>query len=216
MPHKNVIDICGRPLIDYTISPALEFKKGRKDIEVIVSTDSKEIADISKELGASVPFLRPESISGDKAKSVEFIFHALDHFEAQNMFFEAVMILQPTSPLRNVFLLEKALKLFSQFESDSLISCYKEEYVNDLVMYKEGGGGLLNPLNMLHNKGARRQDHGSTFVRNGAIYITSVDYLRSEGQIISDCPILLEMKKSESLNIDTLEDVEMIKRTLCK
>ena len=96
--------------------------------------------------------------------------------------------------------------------------CYpiKEEYINDLVMYKSKVGNVLIPLNEKHNKGVRRQDHGDVFVRNGAIYLTSVKYLKETEQIISDYPLLIEMRKSQSINIDTLEDLEILKRALCK
>ncbi|MDB4416141.1 acylneuraminate cytidylyltransferase family protein [Akkermansiaceae bacterium] len=213
---KNIIDVCGKPLIQYSIDPALELKKLGLVSEVIISTNSSKISDLSKQLGAEVPFLRPDNISGDKAKSIEFILHAINCYEEKNVFFDAVLILQPTSPLRDLALLKKAIHLFEENDEDSLISCYKEEYINDLVMYKSGEGEKLKPLNRNHNKGVRRQDHGDAFVRNGSIYITKVSYLRKTKQIISDNPLLVEMRKSQSINVDTMDDLEILKRALCK
>lgn len=213
---KNIIDVCGKPLIQYSIDQSLELKKISLVNEIIISTDSQKIAKIGRKLGANVPFLRPESISGDKAKSIDFILHAINYYEEKNIFFDAVLLLQPTSPMRDGKLLESAIKLFKGGKSDSLISCYKEEYINDLVMYKSKVGNVLIPLNEKHNKGVRRQDHGDVFVRNGAIYLTSVKYLKETEQIISDYPLLIEMRKSQSINIDTLEDLEILKRALCK
>ena len=97
-----------------------------------------------------------------------------------------------------------------------MISCYNEEYINDLVMYKSVNSSYLEPLNTNHNKGLRRQDHGNVFVRNGAIYLTKVSYIKETHQIISDKPLLIEMKKSQSINVDSLEDVEILKRIICK
>ena len=214
--NKNIIDVCGKPLIQYSIDLALDLKAISLVDEVIVSTDSDEIKKLSEGIGASVPFLRPSNISGDKAKSINFILHAIKYYEDSSVYFDAVLLLQPTSPLRNVILLKNAINLFiTNSNSNSLISCYKEEYINDLVMYKSKNNIQLEPLNLNHNKGVRRQDHGGTFVRNGSVYLTKVSYLKETNQIISENPLLLEMKKSQSINLDTLDDLEILKRALC-
>ncbi|RXJ68994.1 hypothetical protein CRV08_06065 [Halarcobacter ebronensis] len=214
--EKNIVDLCGKPLIAYSIEQALALKSSGLVDEVLVSTDCEKIANIAKEYKASVPFLRPENISGDKAKSIEFYLHALEYYENRDIYFDAVLLLQPTSPLRSIELLKNSLDIFIKSNRDSLISVYKEEYINDLVMYKSVSSCELKALNPLHNKGVRRQDHGSTFVRNGAIYITKTQYIKKEHQIISDEPLFIEMSKSDSINIDTQEDLEIIRRILCK
>jgi len=213
---KNLIDVCGKPLISYSIDLALELKKDNLVDTVLVSTDCEKIANISKDYGADVPFLRPENISNDTAKSIEYYLHALDFYKKQNISFDSVLLLQPTSPLRTFELLKNAIEIFKSGNKDSLISVYKEEYINDLVMYKNTSDIDLKPLNENHNKGVRRQDHGSTFVRNGAIYLTKVSHILKKQLIISDNPLFIEMKKSDSLNIDTIEDLELVRKTLCK
>ena len=75
---------------------------------------------------------------------------------------------------------------------------------------------MLKPLNELHNKGVRRQEHGEIYVRNGSIYLTKTKYLLSAQQIISDEPLLIEMNKSESINIDTTEDLVILRNVFCK
>lgn len=219
IPNKNIINVCGKPLIQYSIESALSLKdKGLID-KVIISTDSDVIGQIALKLGAEVPFLRPKEISEDKSKSVDFIMHAIEHFENVNEFYDVILLLQPTSPLRRLKYLEKSIYLLkNNSQMDSLISCYKEEYINDLVMYNKDRINMdkLNPLNGDHNKGVRRQDHGDIYVRNGSIYLTRVDYLKETNQIISDSPLLVEMKKSESINIDSIEDLEILKKMICK
>ncbi|HEY1047213.1 MAG TPA: acylneuraminate cytidylyltransferase family protein [Bacteroidia bacterium] len=214
IPRKNIIDVNGQPLIAYTILPALEvLKKGMVD-KVIVSTDSPEIADVSKKYGAEIPFLRPESISGDKAKSVEFIQHALDFYLSQGVNFDAVLLLQPTSPMRTVEDLEKSIQLFLNSNNDSLISAYEEEYINDLVIYKlDEDGKTSSPLSPMHNKGVRRQDHGSTYVRNGCIYISSAELIK-KGLVIGEKPLMYIMDKNKSVNVDTPEDLELLRKLL--
>lgn len=83
-------------------------------------------------------------------------------------------------------------------------------------MYRNTSDTNLEPLNSMHNKGVRRQDHGSIFVRNGAIYITKTDYLIENKLIISDSPLFVEMNKIDSINIDTVEDLELFRRIVCK
>ena len=214
IPGKNIIDVNGLPLIAYSIQPALQVLSKGLVSKVIVSTDSEEIAEIAKKFGAEVPFLRPEDISGDKAKSVEFIQHALDYFEERGEFFDAVLLLQPTSPLRTSEDLENALKLYVNGENDSLISAYEEEYINDLVIYKLGPDGKTSiPVSPLHNKGVRRQDHGSTYVRNGCIYISSSELIK-KGFVIGEQPLMYVMDKNRSVNVDTYEDLELLRKLL--
>ena len=182
LPRKNILNLNGKPLIAHTIQAAL-FSKYID--ETVVTTDDQEIFDIAKKYGASVPFLRPSEFSGDSAKSIDFILHALDYFENKDEDYDSVLLLQPTSPIRGFDLLKASIDAFNDSDEDSLISCYKEEYVNDLVMYHKDGV-LLKPLNRLHNKGVRRQEHGESYVRNGSIYLTKpLAYLdRSENRTL--------------------------------
>ncbi len=214
IPKKNIIDVNGKPLIAYTIEPALELLKSRAIDKVIVSTDSREIADAALKLGAEVPFLRPESISGDKAKSIEFIQHALEYYKEQDISFDAVVLLQPTSPLRTANDISESIALFKNSHNDSLISCFEEEYINDLVIYKLSPDGKTSiPVNPMHNKGVRRQDHGSLYVRNGCIYISSAGILK-EGLVIGEKPLMYIMDKNKSVNVDTMEDLELLRKLL--
>lgn len=214
IPKKNIIDVNGKPLIAYTIEPAVEaLREGLVD-KVIISTDSEEIAEVAAKYGAEIPFMRPESISGDKAKSIEFIQHALEYYDNLSERFDAVLLLQPTSPLRTVEDIRDAISLYRESGNDSLISCYEEEYINDLVIYKLGKDGKTSiPVSPLHNKGVRRQDHGSTYVRNGCIYITGRK-LVEEGFVIGNNPLMLVMEKNRSVNVDTLEDLELLRKLL--
>jgi CMP-N,N'-diacetyllegionaminic acid synthase len=214
IPKKNIIDVKGKPLIAYSIEPAIKAMELGLIDKVIVSTDSIEIADISKKYGAEIPFLRPHGISGDKAKSVEFIEHALSFYKNIGLNYDAVLLLQPTSPLRTLEDLIKTLKLFVESNNDSLISAYEEEYINDLVIYKMSEDGKTSiPVNQLHNKGVRRQEHGSLYVRNGCIYIASTDLI-NKGFVIGEAPLMYIMEKNKSVNVDTFEDLELLRKLL--
>lgn len=213
--NKNIIDVCGKPLIFYTIDAALKAKKNGVVDEVIISTDSEKIADVSSRLGASVPFLRPKSISGDKAKSIDFMLHAIDYFEKKGIFYDYLILLQPTSPLRNYDDIRGSVDVFLNNKGNSLISVCKEDRVDETELYyKKNDLGI--PLSQKHNKGIRRQDLNDLFIRNAAIYITSTEYLKKERKIISDNPLLFEMPQKRSLDIDTKKDLEKLRNFLCQ
>tara|TARA_B100001059_G_scaffold236316_2_gene286174 strand:+ start:1000 stop:1686 length:687 start_codon:yes stop_codon:yes gene_type:complete len=213
IPNKNIIDVCGKPLIQYTIDSALKLKESKLVERVIVSTDCHKIADISESLGAEIPFLRPSSISNDSSKTIDSIIHALSHYEKLGFFYDAVIILQPTSPLRNYEDLMNSLDFFIAQPCDSLISAYKEETINRLIMYHKNGD-IAHPLDKNHNVGVRRQEHDSVYIRNGAIYITKTDYIKKSNKIIATTPLLFEMSKTNSINIDSYSDLEYLRNFL--
>jgi CMP-N,N'-diacetyllegionaminic acid synthase len=214
--NKNIIDVCSKPLLAYSIEHGLALKSLDLVEEVIVSTDSQEIADLSIKYGASVPFIRPKEIANDSAKSVDYCLHAISFFEQKAIFFDSILLLQPTSPIRSPDLLVKAIKLFSKSRANSLLSVFKEEYINKLVMYTSIDGKRLIPKDLNHNKGVRRQQHENILIRNGSIYISKVDYIKNNKRIISDNPLFVMMKKNDSINIDNEEDLNLVRKLLCK
>jgi CMP-N-acetylneuraminic acid synthetase len=213
--QKNIIDVCGKPLIEYTITPALGLINYESVKKIIISTDDPRIAGIAKELGADVPFLRPSEFATDTAPGIAYQLHALRFFEEQNLSFDAVMTLQPTSPLRKFEDMLNAIALYNAHSNDSLISVYREDTIRDSIIYTKQGNVAI-PVNRNHNKASLRQAHAPIYIRNGAIYITSVEYLKHSRQSISDTPLLYEMPKSRSLNLDTMEDLKILRWMLCK
>ncbi len=213
IPHKNIADVAGKPLIYYSIDLGLQaIQKGLID-RCIVSTDDDEIASVARNLGAEVPFMRPPEISTDTSKSVDFILHAIDYFERQNEFYDAVLLLQPTSPLRSLQDVENIIKLFENGDQDSLISVYREDHVHEMVSYYDHDG-IGIPLNEGHNQGGRRQEHKSIFVRNGAFYLTRAKYIVEEKKVFSERPLLYEMSKAKSVNLDCMEDLELLRAVM--
>ena len=210
IPHKNIVDVGGKPLIAYSIQAARQALAGGVQGDMVVSTDDLDIARIAEAYGGNVPFSRPADISDDNAKSIEFLTHALDFYASRNRFFEATILLQPTSPLRTVQDILQAVDLYESTGQPSLISAYREDYICDLVSYRQRGN-IAEAVSPLHNAGIRRQEHEKLYVRNGAIYITSVAYLQQARQLICDTPALYVMPKSRSINVDTLEDLELLR-----
>jgi CMP-N,N'-diacetyllegionaminic acid synthase len=211
--NKNIIKINDKPLIEYTIASALAAQKKLNDCKVIVSTDSDTIKKLSLKNGASVPFLRDKSISEDMSKSSEYVNHAIKYFEDIGEMLENIIILQPTSPLRTNKDIIAAINLFENNNGETLISAYKENYLNEKGTYKmEGIYGA--PNNIFHSSGGRRQEDDDIVVRNGAIYIFKVPFFKKENQVISDKPLIYLMKKSQSINIDTYEDLFIAEKLL--
>ena len=212
IPRKNLAVVGGRPLIALSIEIGKKFVSSGTIDRCIVSTDDTEIAEIAKMYGADVPFMRPAEAATDCAKALAYVEHALDILEDKGEFYDAVMILQPTSPLRDTNIFNEAILRFKGGNADSMISCYQEDYINELVMYDKLTDNMLKPRSKDHNKGVRRQEHGPVMVRNGALYITRVSYLRSTKQLVCDQPMLLEMKKIDSIDVDTQEDLDLLRR----
>lgn len=216
IPRKNLADVCGRPLIAWSIESGKQLLANGVLARCIVSTDDDEIAAVARAHGADVPFLRPPDAATDTAKALAYVLHALDTLEPTDGTYDAVMILQPTSPRRDPLAISEAAARLAACDADSLISCYQEDYINELVMYEDEGDGRIRPRHPNHNKGVRRQEHGPTLVRNGAVYVTRVPYLRATGQLVCDHPVLLRMEKIDSIDVDTPDDLELLRAVLCR
>ena len=205
--RKNIVHLCSKTLIYYTIIIATRLLKEKIVDEAIVSTDDKEIAEISKSYGIKVPFMRPKKFALDKSKSVDVVIHALDYYRDLNVYFFAVILLQPTVPLRSYNDIVGAIKLFNAKSGDSLITGYYDDQLSDLVLYKKKDNFVI-PLNKNHNMGVRRQNHERIYRRNGAVYITKSSYLRKFKKIISNKPLFYEMPLERSIDIDSYFDLE--------
>jgi CMP-N-acetylneuraminic acid synthetase len=214
--RKNLVDVCGKPLIAWSIETGNELVRIGAVARSIVSTDDAEIADVARQWNADVPFMRPAELATDTAKSIDYVLHALDTLKLQDGDYDAVMLLQPTAPIRNAGAISEAVMRFRNGQSGSLISCYQEDYINDLVMYVDDGSGYLTPRNPNHNKGVRRQEHGPVMVRNGAVYITRSSYIRDTGRLVCDRPMLMRMRKVDSVDLDAPDDLEILRAIMCR
>jgi CMP-N,N'-diacetyllegionaminic acid synthase len=119
IPNKNIMAICGKPLIAYTIEAG---KKSKYIDEVVVSTDSDDIKEIAQKYGAKVPFLRPDELSNDSAKSIDLVLHAIDFYKSNNISYDYVILLQPTSPLRTFMHIDEAVEKLIKYDKTSLVS----------------------------------------------------------------------------------------------
>ena len=211
IPHKNIADVNGRPLISYTIEAALECTFIDK---VLVSTDDKEIAAISQQYGASVPFLRPDYLSSDTAKSIDAVLHAVTYCAEHDKPYDIVVLLQPTSPLRTGEDISGALCYFIENRCDSLLSLSELEEHPILTRQIDENTKRLKSLLSMEST-VRRQDMAPYYHVNGAIYINYCKDL-SRDTSLNDNHYGYVIPSLHSIDIDTYADLELASYYLSK
>jgi len=201
VPRKNIKDLNGKPLIAYSIESSLE--SSFIDITVVTSED-EEIIQVSKKLGADVIY-RPKELASDAASTMPVVKHALDKLLSRGKSFDIVIVLQPTSPLRDSDTIDKAFKLFTEQDADALISVTELdiEVFKSFVINKDGYlSGAINSKYPF----TRRQDLPKAYLANGAIYMIKTKVFNENKTLITDKTVPFIMKKENSVNIDTQED----------
>ena len=124
IPKKNIKNLRGKPLISYSIGSA---KKTKYINKVVVSTEDKEIAEISREYDAEI-IERPEELAEDESSTIDTILHALEVLRAENYNPDIIILLQPTSPLRNAEDIDSAIELFLNSDCESVVSVCEVEH----------------------------------------------------------------------------------------
>lgn len=166
IPHKNIKPLNGKPLIHYTIDVA---RGVVKDEDICVSTDDPEIIKCVEDYGLKVPFVRPSELATDNAGTYEVLLHALDFYEKQGRHYDVVLLLQNTSPFRNVEHVKEALKLYRS-DIDMVVSVNQTKTNPYYNCFEEDAEGFLKKT--LDSTGfVRRQDAPVTYEYNGAIYV---------------------------------------------
>jgi len=213
IPNKNIILLGNKPLITYSIEAA---KKSKHITHSVVSTDSMEIADIARCAGALVPFIRPSNLAGDTALSLPVIIHATEFMEAQeNVIFDIVLMLQPTTPFRTAEDIDTALeKLLTSNAAGSIISVVDVGGYHPLRMKKVVGNVLVNYIDQGYEDMRPRQHLPPVFIRNGAIYAVRRDLLIEQKSFSAGETLAYVMPHERSINIDTLSDLYLAERCL--
>ena len=207
VPRKNIVNINNIPLIGYTINAAL---KSNKLTDVVVSTDDAEIAEISRDLGAQVPFIRPIDLASDQAQSSPVIEHAVHFMENIKGFkYDAVLMLQPTSPLRTSKHINESLDLFTSQDCDSVVSIVSVGGNHPFRMKRLIGDQLINYIDQGFWDMRPRQSLPDVYIRNGAIYLIKRNVFMQNQQLIGDRCLGYIMNDYESTNIDTPIDLKI-------
>jgi CMP-N,N'-diacetyllegionaminic acid synthase len=205
VPGKNVRPLAGTPLIGWTINAA----KGSHLTRTVLSTDDEAIARVGRELGVDVPFLRPADLATDSAKSLPVMQHALAAAEADDgRHYDAVMMLQPTTPLRTAADIDGAIDKLAETGADSVISVVDVLAHHPARMKFLEGDRLVDPPFCEAYENQPRQELRPMYIRNGAIYLTRREVLLGGSFKGTDCRAWL-MPESRSVNIDTELDFRL-------
>lgn len=207
---KNIADVCGFPLIAYSVMAAQMCKEINR---IIVSTDSEDYANIAKKYGAEIPFLRPKEISGSKSQDIEYLNHALQYLgETEGEVPEYLVLLRPTTPIRNVALLQQAIATIKKNEmASALVSvhCANECPYKWMKIGKDGY--LESPFQWMRPDDVNlpRQSFEKVFIPDGYI-----DVLKSETILEKQCvygdkalPFLVE---EDVIDVDCVEDLKKV------
>lgn len=209
LKNKNIINLIDKPLIAWTIEASLKVKFINK---TIVSSDSEEILNISKKYGANI-IKRPKIISQDETNAELVVFHVLNELKKKGEYYDYLIYLQPTSPLRSSSHINSAIKLFFEKEATSLISVTKLEKKYLKLFFKKSDG-YLGGISSNNFYSKNRQSLPQAYLPNGAIYIVKTDSFILNNGFISDKTIPFCMSEDLSLDIDTLEDLIKVQNFL--
>ncbi len=210
VPGKNIRPLGGRPLIVWSIDVA---KRIPEICDILISTDDAAIAEVARNAGALVPWLRPAELASDTATSVDVALHALDWYESERGAVDGLLLLQPTSPFRSRDTVLRGIGQFRLHQHRPVVGIFLAEshpmwcfqVVGETMRPFIDGGGLH----------LRSQDLPPAYVVNGAFYLLTPDDLRRSKSFYSDemTPLVIE-KPEESIDIDTEWDWKMAEMVL--
>lgn len=209
VPGKNIKEICGKPLIAWTIEAA---KKANGIDRVIVTTDDEAIAAVAREYGAEVPFMRPAELSSDTASAIDVYLHATEFvMNETGEQIDKFMVLLPTVPLRTEKHIEEAMAQFQADNATTLISFAEAEVPASWYHVTDDNGRV-------HNAGfgtgvtmSNRQNNETYIVPNGAIYILDYELLKTKRTYYCDNTVAYIMNREDSIDIDYPIDFEFAK-----
>lgn len=202
IPYKNIREFCGKPIIAYSIQAAIN---SRMFDEVMVSTDSEEIASIAKKYGAEVPFLRSEKTSDDYATTVDVLIEVLECYEAAGKKFEFLCCLYPTAPFVTGEKLSAAVNMIKNSKGQSLMPVVKFSYPPQRAVIIHNGR-LKYQYPEFERE--RSQDLEPIYHDCGQFYICKTEVFKQSHSLITDDTIPFIVPEEEVQDIDTLSDWE--------
>lgn len=203
IPRKNIKSLNGKPLLYYTIEETLKSKYIDK---LIVSTEDKEIADLSRAYGDNIPLMRPKELAMDNTPGIDPILYSVKWYKDQDDNYDYVICLQCTSPFRQVHQIDEAIEKLINEDGDSIVSVCESE-VNPFWM-KTVEEGFMKDFLKDAPFYARRQDTPVIYRLNGAIYIAKTEVLMKNKNWYTDKTLAYVMDRKTSIDIDDLTDFE--------
>ncbi len=202
LPGKNIKPMNGKPLIAYTIEAAI---KSKNIDRVIISTDDEEIAEVSRQFGGEIPFMRPAKLATDTASSIDVFKYTLERLEKdEDIKIDDFIVLQPTSPLRTAKHIDEAIDMFYEKKANAVVGYCREAH--PIFWHKYiGDNGKVSNIFTGDYYGKNRQEIRTTYYPNGALFVFNREYIFNNDDYSVDCyPYIMD--RIFSIDIDTIDD----------
>ncbi len=204
IPGKNIKLLGGKPLLAYTVDAV---KASKYLDKCILSSEDDQIIQTGINLGLEVPFKRPEELAEDHSKSLDVVKHAIDFFEKKNVHFDAICLLQVTSPFRAVSLIDEAIQKFRETGTDSLISVRQiPSEFNPHWVFEENKNQRLKIATGEEKIISQRQQLPKAYYRDGAIYLTNTSVIKAQNSLYGNDISFIDTTESPYVNIDEPAD----------
>jgi CMP-N-acetylneuraminic acid synthetase len=210
VPGKNILKFDGKPLIAYAIETG---KKSGKLSELVVNTEDEVISRVSEEYECRV-LKRPKKFASDTSNVIDTVLDTLQKLEAEKSFFDAVLLLQPTAPLRTSEDIDKAIEMLESGNTDAVISMVPVGDNHPARMYRIEGREAKSELPEYET--TRRQDLPERYIRNGCIYLVKTDVLKKQRTFMPKSKAVYIMDPEWAVNIDTEIDVLILNALIGK
>lgn len=200
IPGKNIRPFCGKPILAYSVEAALQ--SGLFE-EVMVSTDSDEIARVAKAAGASVPFMRSGETAGDYATTADVLLEVLEAYQKQGRKFDQVCCIYPTAPFVTPEKLQKAVEILEETDADSVVPVVRYSFPPQRAFVIRDG---LTVMKHPEHAGSRSQDLEPYFHDCGQFYLMQTERFLQKKQIFTDRTVSVEMPEMQVQDIDNETD----------
>ncbi|MCK5019499.1 MAG: acylneuraminate cytidylyltransferase family protein [Candidatus Peribacteraceae bacterium] len=206
VPRKNIKDLCGKPLIAYTI---IEAKQSKYLNRLIVSTDNEEIASIARSYGAEIPFLRPAYLADDSSKDIAVLRHTINSLKENDGYLpDIIVILRPTSPLKKYFHIDEAISLLLEDKYADSVRSITLARQHPLRTWRIQNGKLRSfvPENIYNFREAfnhPRQELPEAYIQNGAIDVIRRKSFEEKLSLLGETILPYVMEGKYSINIDS-------------
>ena len=203
LPGKNIKMLCGKPLIAWTIESALSANLLNN---VVVSTDSEEIAEISKNFGARVPFIRPDSLARDDSSSISVVKHCVEFLRNKDdETYDLIALLEPTSPLRLINDIDKMINIIKDdYKNIDAVVSIGNVQTHPAYMKRIDAQGIISPIIKNIKIAGRRQDEFSVYFPYGVCYLVKTDVLFKENTFYPKRTFGYKITDLQCIEIDDL------------
>lgn len=212
IPGKNKKLLGGKPLMQYTIEAALQ---SQLLTDVVVSTEDPELAQMASDLGAEVAFMRPVKLAQDNTPSIEVVIHALESLKTLGRSYDAVCLLQVTTPFRTVQHIDMAVNTFQKGGYEALVSVQKVPHVyNPHWVFLKDAQDHLSIATGDSTIIQRRQDLPEAYARDGAIYLTKTGTILNKKSFYGAFLGSIEFVDYTNINLDTDADWQLAEQLI--